>query len=131
MIRLEDTEQNLTFQEIFDFEIEFNLKFPESYKSHILKYNGGYPIDELYFKGYPIDEFISIKYGDYHMSERLKNLKGFFDNNISIPIATSNGGVIYIDTEKIYVKYSDGQIDFLANSFKHFLDGIKNEAYDF
>lgn len=131
MIKLEDTEKNITLEEVLEFEIEFNIKFPEEYKTHILKYNGGYPTDELYFKGYQIDEFIPLKYGDYHMSERLSNLSGFLEDK-SIPFSTSNGGIIFLDhNHNVFIKYSDGQLDFISESFSIFLNGLKNEPYDF
>ncbi len=134
MIRLEETQPELMDQDILDFETTLDVKLPQSFVQQIKSSNGGYPIETLYYKGYEIDEFYSIKYGENTIEEQLRLLKDFFDNNSSIPFADSNGGIIYIDaldSNKISIRYSDGQTDFLANSFKEFMNGLKNEPYDF
>lgn len=134
MIQLEETQQKLTPQEIIEFETEMNVKLPQSFIEQIMSSNGGYPVDDLYYKGYQIDEFFSIKYGDETISEQLKLLEDFFDNKKTIPFADSNGGIIYIDTidsNKVSIRYSDGQTDFLADSFKKFIDGLRDEPYNF
>jgi hypothetical protein len=130
MIKLEDREKQLIPQELEDFEKQLGLKLPKAYKEFIFKNNGGYPENELYFKEYEIDEFFSIKYGEETITEQLRLLDGFFDNDVSIPFADSNGGIIYIDTKdgnKIYIKYSDGQTQYLTDSFSDFLNNLKEE----
>ncbi|MCB9042769.1 MAG: SMI1/KNR4 family protein [Chitinophagales bacterium] len=42
-MRFTNNEQKLTEKELFEFEKEFNLKLPESYRNVILEYNGGSP----------------------------------------------------------------------------------------
>lgn len=129
MIIFKDTEQKLTNQEISEFETQFNIKLPELYKTHILNYNGGYPEINLFFdESYPIDNFKPIKYGNYTIEKSINNLSEHLPQK-SLPFADSTSGVIYMilndsDYEKIYVMYSDGQTDFLANSFKDFIDGL-------
>lgn len=97
MILLEDSQQQLIPNDISTLEIQLKLKLPESFKKFLIKNNGGYPIDELFFRGYEIDEFFSIKYGEETIREQLRILTNFFDNEKSVPFADSNGGIIYIN----------------------------------
>lgn len=123
-----DTEKRLNDTDISDFEQSYNVKLPETYKNHIKLYNGGYPEDDLYFLGYPIDNFLPIKFGESTIEDNLELIGEFLPNN-SIPFAESNGGIIYFElnnqkNSKIFCFYSDGQTDFLANSFDEFVNGL-------
>ena len=41
MVKFYQTEKKLTLKEINDVEKKLNFTFPEEYKQHLLKYNGG------------------------------------------------------------------------------------------
>lgn len=126
-MELEESEKRLNQQEIVDFEESYNLSLPEDYKGFLLDNNGGYPAQELYFKNHPIDGFLSMKYGDNNIEKNIGLLEGVLDSN-NIPVAESLGGIIYLDIEsnRVYLKYSDDQTELLADSFKTFISVLKD-----
>ena len=131
MIKLEDSEREIKIEDLITFEIENEITLPKSFKDFLMNSNGGYPEDDLFFGRYIIDGFNSIVYGDYHIQKIISNLSGALPKN-SIPFAHSNGGVIFMslktdDYEKVYIMYSDGQTDFLAESFEKFMNGLSKE----
>ncbi len=95
MIKFENIKQDLSLEEISTFEKEYNVKLPKEYIEHMLKFNGGYPIKDVYFDRYPIDGFRPIKYGNHTVEADIKSLSEFFPAR-SIPFAYSTGGVIYM-----------------------------------
>lgn len=131
MIELEETEQTINLEDITLFESNNKIVLPRSYINHVLKFNGGYPVYETYFKEYSFEGFTPIKFGDYHIEKRIKNLDKFLSND-HIPIGDCNGGILLMclnenEYGRIYVTFSDGQTDFLADSFEEFLDGLSEE----
>ena len=65
-MEFEQTEQQLTETDFREFEKKIGLAFPDDFKAHYLKFNGGYPQYD-YVKGvkniFTINSFDSIKYG--------------------------------------------------------------------
>ncbi len=133
MIKFKNSKPKLTAQDVVDFENEFELKLPDSYKSHILKYNGGFPEDDLYFKNYPIDSFRPIKHGNRTVEQTIESLK-FFLPEKALPFCYSTSGYLYISLieesyGEIYAIFSDGEPEFLSNSFKEFMEGLSEDEY--
>lgn len=103
------SEQKLTEQELADFEKEFKIKLPPSYKKVIMDYNGRFPEKE-YFEG---GMFLPIKYGEWNMEEAmdsdriLKNYLPFADyEEGSLCINLNNGN----DYGKIYFIDESGEV---------------------
>lgn len=131
MIGFENIKQKLFPEDILVFEKKYSVKLPQEYINHMLVFNGGYPENDVYFDRYPIDGFRSIKYGNHTVEDDIDSLSEFLPDQ-SIPFAYSTGGYIYMalnkkDNGKIYITYSDGQTNFLANSFKEFIKGLSEE----
>jgi len=130
MIKFISVEEKLIEEDIRLIEEEFDLKLPESYINHMLNYNGGYPESKLYFGEYPIGGFRAIKYGDTTLETMMNSLSGVLPDK-SLPFGYSSGGILYmtlgVNYGNIYITYSDGQTDFLANSFEGFIDCLSTE----
>jgi hypothetical protein len=133
MIKLKNTKEKLTVQNIIEFENVFDLKLPESYKSFILRFNGGFPDIRLYFENHPIDSFRPIKHGSRTVEQTIESLKDFLPKK-SLPFGHSNSGYLYISLleenyGKVYVIFSDGEPKLLTDSFKDFLDQLSEDEY--
>ena len=130
MIKFRNTQTGLTVKDIISFEDEFDLILPESYKSHIIEFNGGFPEEDLYFKNHPIDSFRPIKYGKRTVEQTIESLNNFLPNK-SLPFGYSTSGYLYISISdgKVYIIFSEGEPEFLASSFKEFMDGLSHEEY--
>lgn len=131
MIKFIETEEKIGLTDLLSFEVQYNYILPKAYKSHIMQYNGGYPEDEIFFDDYPIDNFFSIKYGEDTVEENIKILSDVIEGKF-FPFGDSLGGILYISFNKnslgkVYVMYSDGQTDFLADSFEEFMNGLSKE----
>ncbi|MFD2917094.1 SMI1/KNR4 family protein [Psychroserpens luteus] len=133
MTTFKNTETRLIIQDILDFENTFDLKLPESYKLHILRFNGGFPEEDLYFKNHPIDSFRPIKYGKRTVEHTIESLKGFLPEKV-LPFGFSTSGYFYISLNeknhgKVYIIFSDGEPELLSSSFNTFMDGLSEEEY--
>ncbi|WGH74768.1 SMI1/KNR4 family protein [Tenacibaculum tangerinum] len=133
MIHFENTKEPVSVQEIKEFETKFNIKFPESYKLHILKYNGGYPSLDMYFGDFniPIDSFLSIKHGNQTIERVMNNLSNVLKGK-EVPFARSTSGTIYMslkeeDYGSVYVAYSEWNPKLLAKTFDEFIEGIHED----
>ena len=130
--------QELTKEEIGTFQEEINLKLPESYIEHMLKFNGGAPDNKYFNSGYGIAHFNAIKYGKYPLEKIVKDSKDYLpekyfpfaydagDNDFCIDLSEENYG-------KVYFIHGDEPDDpeFLANSFEEFLEGLTDTKEDF
>ncbi len=134
-MKFKNTEKKITQEDLNLFLLEKDLTLPNSYKSYILKNNGGKPEKE-FISGIKIHYFHPIKYGKYSLEEVLIDFKdvlpkGFF------PFADDGGGnPLCISTNeedfgKIYIYFTDdGQIDFLASSFEELINGLTENDDD-
>ena len=128
-MKFRNSEQKLTIQELSEFEKEFKLKLPESYKKIMLENNGGSPEKE-YFQGGSV-YLDNIKYGKYPLEKSIKILndvlpKGFF------PFADYIGQSLCIDLNedgygKIYFFDETGEIELVANSFDEFMEELSDD----
>lgn len=136
MINFKNTKKQLLPEELSEFEKEQGLILPIEYRSHILIYNGGRP-DRDYFGNIGLSYFYPIKYGDSGTLEETLGAisdvlpEGFFPfaydgggNQICISLNQKNYGNIFI----WYHDMDEGEdIEFLASSFKEFLNGLSDE----
>lgn len=134
-MKFELTKKNITLLELENFQNEIGVLLPESYKKHILKYNGGFPSDNLIITEedeYIIDLFYSIKYGNNNIEKLIEVLKDNLPTNY-FPFAESSGGnpfCIDLSSEKIYYCPMDmGEVipEFVADSFQDLLDGLHEQ----
>ncbi|MFJ1365005.1 SMI1/KNR4 family protein [Capnocytophaga canimorsus] len=135
------TEQKLTLADMDDFERKIELKLPQDFKEHYLKFNGGYPSFE-YVKGlrniFTINGFDSIKYGALPIEKLIDDFResGVIFNN-KIPFANDNGDNIFLislddsDYGKIYIIEAEFLEDknyiLVSESFTDFLNSFFNE----
>ena len=157
MVIFSETETQLNFKEIEEIEKLVGLKFPEPYKSHLLKYNGGRCFPNIFhyyenngkFNASDVDWFLAIYDGEYNnMMEYIELLKidqKRMPNHI-VPIAHDSGGnAICIscageDLGYIYFWDHENEVDYsisddsdysnlylIATSFNEFIDGLKDD----
>lgn len=129
------SEKNVSLEDINEFQQNYNIKLPESYKQHILINNGGIPKkDFLKEKEITVSCFYSIKYGENKIEDIIKNLQVLEDvlpKNL-FPFANDLGGNDFcISLEennfgKIYIWYHDtgGEKKFIADSFQEFMNDL-------
>ena len=94
-----ETSKSITINDLVHVENEFNIKFSKAFKTHYLKYNGGFPKknDYLWNNGETtrINTFLSIKYkGIVNLESTYKNLvleENYLPEKI-LPFALDEGG---------------------------------------
>ncbi len=131
-MKLEESEQKITSEELANFEKQFKLNLPEAYKKIILEYNGGFP-EKPYFKEKEII-FNAIKYGFDPVENDINDLKDIVPKNF-YPFGRDGGGWYFcMDLTagekygKIYFCPMDGdEPEFLADTFGEFMDKL---SYD-
>ncbi len=155
MINFFETQKALKSEDIKEAETFSGLIFPDEYKAHLLKYNGGYcepNIFSFYENGKKthsiLDWFLSICEGEYNnlfeyvkiykLNEKrlpenlLPIARDPLGNLICISCFGDNFGHIYFwDHEKEYE--ATGQINYdnkilVAKDLEEFLDGLMQEA---
>lgn len=150
-IKLKNSYDSITREEVHQFIDEFNLKLPESYISFILKHNGGYPdlsaFGDPYEDGSDINCFYSISLTDYifdidsniilpsreiiqtHQIDEQNLLKYLY------PFADDAGGAEYClsmreeDFGVVYIFFMDGTSDepvYLCSSFEELINGLED-----
>ncbi|WP_430613027.1 SMI1/KNR4 family protein [Flavobacterium sp. JP2137] len=85
-----NSQQNITRNDILEFEKEYHLKLPENYIAFLLKYNGGGVYD--YGSEY-VQSFNSLKYGKLTLEETLYDyciIEDLLDKDY-LPIANGYG----------------------------------------
>ncbi len=130
-----DVKKQLTEEEYIMFVAGLNVSLPEDYKTHVLKYNGGYP-DKEYINEIHIHYFHTIKHSDHPLENIWEKLRDVLPRNF-FPIARDGGGNhICISLSKdtygeIYMWYhdmdEDKAIEFLAKDFTSFMDNLTEE----
>lgn len=156
MVTFSQTESQLNLNQIEEIEKYVGLKFPEEYKKHLLKYNGGRCSPNVFWfnengkwTNSCIDWFLAIYDGEYD------NLKKHIDmgkieekrmpSNI-LPIAHDPGGNLICiscsgeDRGYIYFWDHENEVDYnisddtdysnlylIAKSFGEFIDGLKED----
>ena len=105
MIKISDSEKQVSVLDFLEFERKYNISLPNNYKSFIKKYNGGYTDDLEY-----VDNFLSLKYGVAKI-ELLIDTHQIIENNIPsnyLPIAldwSDNPITINLNENDDYGKY--------------------------
>jgi len=84
VVKFEDIEKKLNFQDILDFEHKMGFVLPINYRRLILKFNGGLTEESDFF-----DVLLSIKYGKQKVEDMI-NIHQIIEQNIPkgyLPIA--------------------------------------------
>lgn len=131
MIKILDSEKQVSVLDFLEFERKYNISLPNNYKSFIKKYNGGYTDESDY-----VDNFLSLKYGVVKI-ELLIDTHQIIENNIPsnyLPIALDwsdnpitinlNEGNDYGKIVKFYFD-TDEEPEIIANSLEELL-GVDN-----
>ncbi|CAL2080597.1 SMI1/KNR4 family protein [Tenacibaculum sp. 190524A05c] len=129
-MEFENSKEAITLEDLNNFESEYKVLLPESYKNHLLKYNGGFPALDIYFGNFnvPIDSFLSLKNGTQTIEKSIKSLEHVL-NEGEIPFARTTSGTIFMSLKEeksggIYVAYSEWEPELLAESFEDFINGF-------
>ncbi len=152
-----NSKANLTLAQIEEIEQLYSLKFPEEYKLHLLKYNGGKCKPNVFkftengnLTKSDINDFLAIYDGNYdNLSDDINTYKvqeKRLPNNI-LPIGNDSGGNLICiscygnDIGYVYFWDHENEIDysvkddsdysnlyFVANSFNQFLDNLEEEG---
>ncbi|WP_299519823.1 SMI1/KNR4 family protein [Winogradskyella sp.] len=135
MINFNLTKEKIKSEDLIAFEQELELSLPETYKAHMLQFNGGAPEKE-YFKGVSVAHFNPIKNGRRTLEDVIKSLKDILPINY-LPFAYDPGGnQICMDLNdgenygKVYyvpMDMGDTNPEFLADSFTEFVNGLSLE----
>lgn len=126
-MKFEYSEQKLTQFELNEFEKQFRIKLPDSYKKVILEYNGGIA-QNPYFRG-GMAEFLPIKYGDWTIEKALnsdrisKSFLPFADYGGTSYCINLNSGNDY---GKIYWVNEGGETELVCNSFEDFISELSD-----
>ncbi|RBW59435.1 hypothetical protein DS884_06765 [Tenacibaculum sp. E3R01] len=129
------TEKNIKSEDLVVFEKKFKLNLPETYKMHMLKFNGGAP-DKDYFKGVNIAHFNPIKNGDDTLEDQIESLKDLLPLGYLSFAYDPGGNQICMDLNegkdygKVYylpMDMGDIEPEFLSNSFEDFLSGLSED----
>jgi len=128
MIDFRIENEQITAEDLNEFEKEIGLTLPEDYRAHMLKYNGGLPSSYYLYYGEPDDGillsgFKSIKYGD-SLVEKQDYLP---ENCLSIGYTETGYLAMSLDENEygsIFVYYSEAELTKIAASFTEFLDGL-------
>jgi hypothetical protein len=131
---LSDTEKSITPEYIIDFEKEITSKLPESFISHYLMHNGGFPNADR-IKGeqkiFSIDGFIPIKYGILTIEKLIIDLHTELPEGNFVPFANDEAGNLFIlslnnqDYGHIYLLTAEtNEIIYVCNAFETFIAGL-------
>lgn len=151
-----ETKQKLSESDIARVETKYKILFPEDYRSHLLKYNGGYPErpcfsspDTAHTDAYsPFSSCVHYFYAIYdgkvsNFEKNYENFKGRIPSNM-IPIAYDPGGnqiclstdvlnygYVYFwsheDESSNHIEDNNNRLTVLAKSFTEFVNGLHSE----
>ena len=134
--------QNITQEELNDFEALIGFTLPQDYRLHMFTHNGGVVNEDVKHINYPeggegISKFYPIKYGNYKMEDIFLTLNGKIPTGYLAIGTTNNSGKIIIslnnDSTIGNTKewFPDGYIYDLSPSFTQLLnDMILDEDED-
>lgn len=130
-IKFISSEQELSLEDIQEFENEFQVKLPIELKELLLKYNGGVFDGEM--QDYAFGLLMPIKYGINTLEESIDTLQ-ITEEHIpkeEIPFADDQGGNVFTistkeeDYGKIYyweMDVGEPRRNFVANSLNDFFE---------
>lgn len=142
------TEHLLRYTQIEEIEKLVGLIFPKAYKDHLLKYNGGRCVPNIFsfeedgkITESDIDWFLAIYNGEYDNLKTYIEIYKLEESRLPIrilPIAHDSGGNLICiscmgdDTGYIYFWNHEREFDFctenlylISISFQDFVDGLK------
>jgi hypothetical protein len=135
-VQIEEPGPPVTPQRISEVEADLGVKFPDSYRMFLLKYNGGLPTpDVLAIEGAPgsptdVQVFFGIN-RDVESSDLQWNKQTFADRlaGSCLPIACDSGGNLFCLAEEGRVIYVDLEARepthyFVAKNFDAFMEQI-------
>ncbi|MFQ0994132.1 SMI1/KNR4 family protein [Gilliamella sp. BG2] len=94
---IEESEKQLSFEEIEEFSNYFDKEIPLSFIDFYIKFNGGYPPENGEHNFFLLGGFNPIKYGDLTIEDIYTNLIDDFSNlKDMIPFAYDEGGNCFL-----------------------------------
>jgi SMI1-KNR4 cell-wall len=157
MVIFSNTKQKISLFKIEEVERYANLKFPQQYKEHLLKYNGGQCIPNIFtciengkIGGSSIEWFLAIDTKFNNLKEYIETYKieekrmptyilpianDGLGNSICISTSGIDEGYIYFWDHEQEVDYSVSDdsdysnLFLIAKSFNEFLNGLKDSNF--
>ena len=135
MIQFEnETAIEIQVADLAAFEAKTGLKLPEDYKMQLLKYNGGIPEEEAYFK-LGEEEYELMYFFPFRDEEDdLTIEENYADHADQLPekyltIGAIEGGYLCINLSKtdygsVYLYFADLKLRNIAISFSAFINGL-------
>lgn len=127
MIKILDSEKNISISDITQIENKIGITFPDNLKKLLLKFNGGYIEDHE-----DIDTLLSIKYGkqtiEYFIEMHNRKEKNIPDNFLPFALDWSDNPItLNLSDGKVVLFYFDeeDEPETIANSLEEVL-GVKN-----
>ncbi|NUF48458.1 SMI1/KNR4 family protein [Gilliamella sp. ESL0250] len=128
-LKLEESEKQLSFDELNEFSKYFNKKIPLSFSNFYMEFNGGYPPENGRHNFFLLGGFNSIKYGDVTIENIYTDLVDSFPNlKNMIPFAYDEGGNCFVLSLKdenygeIYIWLMDEkELVLVSKSFDNFI----------
>jgi cell wall assembly regulator SMI1 len=156
MIVFNQTESQLKIEQIEEVEKYVGLNFPNEYKDHLLKFNGGQPTPNIFKFNQNsrenlsnIDWFLAIYDGEYDNLKKEIEMVKIEEKRMPehmLPIAHDPGGNLiciscdYEDKGHIYFWDHEKEVDYsvsddrdysnlylIAKSFNEFINGLKED----
>jgi len=143
MLEIQSNNPKLTIEEIEKFEQNNAITLPSEYKSFLLKYNGGYPMQSNFYihgSNGDFESILNIFYGIGDMYDNLQKNIDFLDELFEvgfIPIADDPGGnqICICISEKNFgeIRFwehelgNENELDnllFVSKSFSVFIDSL-------
>lgn len=149
MAEIFDSHEKLSIEQIEQFEIEHNVKFPKSYKNFLLKWNGGYVEPDVFtISNEQGESSVNVFFGIGNMYDNLADYIEILDGRLPdgfIPIAIDgSGNFICLGTKEPYydqIYFWDHELEpedpndmsnmyFLTNNIDEFLDKLYEDDED-
>jgi cell wall assembly regulator SMI1 len=146
-VKIIDVAPPIDNADLNELEVKLGFSFPDDLRQHFLRFNGGRPVPNLFFKNdeyFSVSEFLPIKHGV--RGTRFEDTyfdvvqgSDFFPKNL-IPIASDSGGDYFcycLEPGKIgaiYFYQFDYYDDptraavYLADNLKDFLDSLASAS---
>ncbi|PIT14509.1 SMI1/KNR4 family protein [Snodgrassella alvi] len=132
---LEESEKQLSFEELEEFSKYFDKEIPLSFINFYIKFNGGYPPENGEHNFFLLGGFNPIKYGDLTIEDIYANLIDEFSNlKYMIPFAYDEGGNCFLLSLKdknygeIYIWLMDEkELVLVSESFDCFINKLSQD----
>lgn len=133
------TDPAITNADLDNLERQVGNKLPFAFRQHYLKYNGGWPIKDIYDGEHMLGQFYAIKHGIPGTMRSMEEIEahavemGLFPKGV-VPFSSVGADCYGIDTREpnygaIYMSSWEGEtyMEFVAPSFEVLMANLKED----